>query len=95
MECLEFTEEEIKTFHQTIAKNIKKIRKIQKITKLDLALTIEHKSMSIIGKIEAGLENKHYNVEQLYKILKTLDIDIYELLKNKTTDSYYYQWFCD
>ena len=28
--------------------------------------------MSIIGKIEAGLEDKHYNIEQLFKISKAL-----------------------
>jgi len=31
----------------------------KKITQLDLPLTIGHKSMSTIGKIEAGLEDKH------------------------------------
>ena len=52
------------------------------ITQLDLALTIGHKSMSTIGKIEAGLENKHYNVEQqLYKISKALDIDMCEFFR--------------
>jgi len=30
------------------------------------------------GKIEAGLEDKHYNVEQLYKIAKALDVQICE-----------------
>ena len=34
--------------------------------------------MSTIGKIEAGLENKHYNVEQLYKIAKAMEVDICE-----------------
>ena len=38
--------------------------------------------MSTIGKIEAGLENKHYNVEQqLYKISKALDIDMCEFFQ--------------
>ncbi len=83
MEYLEFTDEEIIDFHQTIANNIKKIRKEKKITQLDLALTIGHKSMSTIGKIEAGLENKHYNVEQLYKMAKILDVDICEFFKEK------------
>ncbi len=35
--------------------------------------------MSTIAKIESNLENKHYNLEQLYKISKALDIDIKEL----------------
>jgi transcriptional regulator with XRE-family HTH domain len=78
LEHLEFTDEEVKKFHPVISDNIKKIRKEKNITQLDLALTIGHKSMSTIGKIEAGLEDKHYNVEQLYKIAKALDVNICE-----------------
>jgi len=77
----EFTDKDIKNFHSLIATNIKNIRKSKKITQLDLALTIGHKSMSTIGKIEASLENKHYNVEQLYKISKALEVDICEFFK--------------
>ena len=78
MEYIKFSDEEIKKFHQLISENVKRIRKEKNITQLDLALTIGHKSMSTIGKIEAGLENKHYNVEQLYKIAKALDVHICE-----------------
>jgi len=81
MDYKEFTDAEIKDFHTLIANNIKNIRKNKKITQLDLALTIGHKSMSTIGKIEASLENKHYNVEQLYKISKVLEVDICEFFK--------------
>ena len=76
MKYIEVTNKEINIFHKLISDNIKKIRKDKNITQLDLSLTIGHKSMSTIGKIEAGLENKHYNIEQLYKISKALDIDI-------------------
>jgi transcriptional regulator with XRE-family HTH domain len=76
MNHIEYTDEEIQQFHQEIASNIKKIRNDKGITQLDLALTIGHKSMSTIGKIEAGLEDKHYNIEHLYKIAKALDVDI-------------------
>ena len=82
MEYLEFTDIEVREFHNVISDNIKRIRKEKNITQLDLALTIGHKSMSTIGKIEAGLENKHYNVEQLYKISKALDMDICEFFKS-------------
>ena len=78
MNYLEFTDEEVEKFHRIISDNIKRIRKEKKITQLDLALTIGHESMSTIGKIEAGLEDKHYNVEQLYKIAKALDVNICE-----------------
>jgi transcriptional regulator with XRE-family HTH domain len=78
MNHIDFTNEEIQKFHQKIASNIRKIRNEKSITQLDLALTIGHKSMSTIGKIEAGLEDKHYNIEHLYKIAKALDVDICE-----------------
>ncbi len=78
MDYIEYTDKEIQEFHKKIAANIRKIRKEKGISQLDLALTIGHKSMSTIGKIEAGLENKHYNIEHLYKIAKALDVDICE-----------------
>ena len=81
MNHIEYTDEEIQQFHQKIASNIRKIRNDKGITQLDLALTIGHKSMSTIGKIEAGLEDKHYNIEHLYKIAKALDVEICEFLQ--------------
>jgi len=77
----EFSLQEISEFHRLIAKNIQRIRKEKKITQLDLALTIGHKSVSTIAKIEAGLENKHYNIEHLYKIATVLEVDICEFFK--------------
>lgn len=76
---IEIDENEIKEFYKTISHNVKKIRKAKKITQTDLALSIGHKSVSTIGKIEAGLENKHYNLEQLYKISKVLNVSIKDL----------------
>lgn len=76
---IEIDENEIEEFYKTISYKIKKIRKEKKITQTDLALSIGHKSVSTIGKIEAGLEGKHYNLEQLYKISKVLDINIKDL----------------
>jgi len=49
------------------------------VSQLNLAHMIGHKSVSTIAKIEAGLEDKHYNIEQLYKIAKILDIKITDL----------------
>lgn len=77
---IEIDENEINEFYRTISFNVKKIRKEKKITQTDLALSIGHKSVSTIGKIEVGLEGKHYNLEQLYKISKVLDINIKDLL---------------
>lgn len=77
----EFLPNEISGFYRVIVKNILRIRKERKITQLDLALTIGHKSVSTIAKIEAGLENKHYNIEHLYKIATVLEVDICEFFK--------------
>ena len=87
MKIIDFSKEEIKDFHKVIAYNVKQIRKSRNITQLDLALSIGHKSMSTIGKIEAGLENKHYNIEQLYKIAKILEVDICEFFKSNSLKS--------
>jgi putative transcriptional regulator len=75
------TDRDISKFHSLIAKNVKRLRQEKEISQLDLALTIGHKSTSTIGKIEAGLENKHYNVEQLYKISVALQVDVCEFFK--------------
>ncbi len=78
LEHIEISQEELESFYTFVASKVKKIRKEKNITQLDLALTIGHKSVSTIGKIEAGLENKHYNLEHLYKISKALQVDIKE-----------------
>jgi len=83
LEHIEIDDEEIRTFYETIARNVKKVRKSKNVTQLDLALTIGHKSVSTIAKIEAGLENKHYNLEHLYKISKALEEDICVFLEKE------------
>ena len=76
MDYLSITDADINKLHKSTVNNVKKIRKQKNITQLDLALTIGHKTMSTIGKIESGHENKHYNVEQLFKISKALGVSI-------------------
>ena len=83
MKYIEFTDEEIKSFNRLISNNVREIKKSKNRTQLDLAYAIGHKTVSTIGKIEAGLENKHYNVEQLYKISKVLDVNICDFFNNK------------
>ncbi|KHG33041.1 MAG: helix-turn-helix transcriptional regulator [Sulfurospirillum cavolei] len=78
----DFLPDEIQAFHRLIARNVQHIRKEKKMTQLDLALTIGHKSVSTIAKIEAGLENKHYNIEHLYKIATILEVDICDFFKS-------------
>ncbi|RLA77911.1 MAG: XRE family transcriptional regulator [Epsilonproteobacteria bacterium] len=81
LEYLDIDEADIKNFKRLVANNVKKIRVSKNITQNELAQTIGHKSMSTIGKIEADIDNKHYNLEQLYKISRALNIDICEFFK--------------
>ena len=79
---LDIDTSDINIFYKNIMKNIKKIRKEKNITQTELAQTIGHKSVSTIGQIESGYKNKHYNLEQLYKISHALDVNICEFFKD-------------
>ena len=77
----EFDESELKNFYKTISKNVIKFRKIKKYSQLKLANAIGHKNATFLGKAELLAENKHFNLEHLYKISKVLQIDICEFFK--------------
>ncbi len=73
---LEVDDNEFDELFQKIAKKVKLKRVVRGFTQEQLALEIGHSSASMISKIEAGLENKHYNIKQLYLISKVLDVPI-------------------
>ena len=76
---LDIDEEDFKLVHNQISENVKTIRKERNITQEELALNIGHSSASMISKIEANLENKHYNIKQLYLISKVLNVPFSKL----------------
>ncbi|RLA82654.1 MAG: XRE family transcriptional regulator [Epsilonproteobacteria bacterium] len=76
----EYTEKEIKDFYINIGQNVKKIRKRYKISQLDMAQMIGYKSASHFGKAEICSNNKHFNLEHLYRLSKALNIDVREFL---------------
>ena len=73
---LDIDEEEFDILFSNITNNVKKYRKEKGFTQEQLALAIGHSSASMLSKIEAKLENKHFNIRQLYLISKTLNIPI-------------------
>ncbi|RXK14033.1 transcriptional regulator [Halarcobacter mediterraneus] len=81
LEFLDIDDKDVKEFHKRIVENVKRIRTAKKVTQADLAQTIGHKSVSTIGQIESYYKNKHYNIEQLYKISIALEVDICEFFK--------------
>lgn len=48
------------------------------ISQLELSLAIGYKSVSLVAGAEAGYKNIHFNLEQLYRIAHTLEVDIGE-----------------
>ena len=69
--------------HKRIGKNVQRIRKEKKISQLKLANAIGHQNATFIGKAELLSENKHFNLEHLYKISIVLDVNIEEFFKNE------------
>ncbi len=77
----DFKDEEIRQFHQKIAKNVAKIRKAKKISQLELSLSLGYQSVSLVAGAEAGYKNIHFNLEHLYKISQILEVEIIEFFK--------------
>ncbi len=72
------TKEEIKKFYENISKKVKFFRESKNITQLDLALDIGIKSVAFYSNCENNKYDKHFNLEHLYKIAKSLKVDINE-----------------
>jgi len=73
---LDIDDEEFEELFKTITNNVKKYRKEKGFTQEQLALAMGHSSASMLSKIEAGLENKHFNIKQLYTISKVLEVPL-------------------
>ena len=73
-------DKEVKSFHELIGKNVKRIREEKGFSQRALSLAIGQESTSIISQAELG-KKKHFNIEQLYKISKALNCDICNFIK--------------
>ena len=58
-----------------------KVRLLKVKISLQLALTINHNSVGHVAKAELNKFNKHFSIQQLYKIAKVLNIDMCELIQ--------------
>ena len=74
-------DKEVKSFHTLIGKNVKRIREEKGLSQRALSLAIGQESTSIISQAELG-RNKHFNIEQLYKISKELNVNFCEFFKD-------------
>ncbi len=82
MENINFTDDKVKNFYKLISKNVVKFRKQSGMSQLKLANAIGHQNATFLGKAELLAEDKHFNLEHLYKISSILGIDVSEFLKN-------------
>jgi len=78
---MEITPEKMDEIHITIGKNVKNIRNKKGLSQLQLALELGYKSVSVISLGEIYKNKKHFNLIQLAKISKILNVDICEFFK--------------
>jgi len=78
MKILDFEDGCLDTFYGIVSKNVIRIRKKKKISQLKLANAMGHQNATFLGKAELLAENKHFNLEHLYKISMILEVDISE-----------------
>ena len=81
MKTIDFENGKLDEFYKLISKNVVRIRKEKKVSQLKLANAIGHQNATFLGKAELLAENKHFNLEHLYKISEVLEIDIVEFFK--------------
>ncbi len=67
--------------YQVVGKNVAKYRNKKNMSQLNLSMTMGYKSVSVISSGEICYKGKHFNLEQLHKISKILEIDITKFFK--------------
>jgi len=81
----EINEKEIKQLHRDIGLLVKRLREEKEISQLQIALSIGIKSVAFYSNCENSKNNKHFNVEHVYKICKILNIkpsDFFHQIEN-------------
>jgi transcriptional regulator with XRE-family HTH domain len=67
--------------HILIGKNVARLRKEAGYTQLELSLEMGNKSPSLLSSAEVYKNKRHFNISQLHKISKVLNVDITEFFK--------------
>ena len=78
---MDLTQNQIDEIYIQIGKNVKKIREAKGFSQLELALNLEYKSVSVISLGEIYKNKKHFNIIQLAKISKVLNVSILEFFE--------------
>lgn len=75
------SKEEINNFYKIVSNNVKKYRLEKGFSQEKLALDIGIKSIAFYSNCENNKYDKHFNLEHLYKISKSLNISLEEFFK--------------
>lgn len=67
--------------HRLIGRNVARLRKEANLSQLQLSLEMGNKSPSLLSAAEVYKNKRHFNITQLHKIAKILDIDICEFFQ--------------
>lgn len=67
--------------YRLIGANVAKIRKEAGLSQLTLSIEMGNKSPSLVSSAEIYTNKRHFNIEQLQKIARILDIDMCEFFK--------------
>lgn len=59
-----------------IGRNVARLRKEANLTQLELSFEIGNKSPSLLSSAEVYSNKRHFNIAQLHKIAKVLNVDI-------------------
>ncbi|MDD3466946.1 MAG: helix-turn-helix transcriptional regulator [Campylobacterales bacterium] len=78
------TQEEINEFYRIVSTNVRRIRESKGMKQLDVALEIDIKSVAFYSNCENCKYGKHFNLEHLYKLAKTFEVDIQEFFAKNT-----------
>ena len=76
-------EDEIDSFLYNISQNVKDLRTKKNISQFDLALTIGQKGSGFYACAENCKNGKRFNLIQLYKIAKALEVPITSFFESK------------
>lgn len=71
-----FSDEEIASLYKMIGSKVQKLRKEHGITQLELSHLMGYKSVSLVSAAELYSNEKHFNIQHLYKISKIFKVPI-------------------
>lgn len=81
-----FSDEEIQNIYKLIGGNVKYYRTLREMSQLALSYEMGYKSVSLVSAAELCNDDKHFNIEHLYKISKILDIPIAQFFESTPSE---------